>query len=625
MSRTYHDMFRPVYELPSCVSWAAAAAAIGILQPPMWPAVAAGVMAASAYRGRDALDLYRFRASLSALRVEKISVKEALVVSRKHLKLDKNKSPDPNDKGGFWLGRGFRWTQQHAEISRQIMYRSPGEIQGPPTWLPSFVLKAIQPPNHVPLKGDAVGVPWIHGISADEEELTLPTEALPGHTLVVGTTRAGKTRLYELLTTQIVHADKILIIIDPKGDKDWERRVRQECKRAGRKFLYFHPAHPSKSIRMNPLANWNTVSEAATRIGQLIDADGTFGAFAWKTLFRVMRAQVADGSRPTIKSAKEYVQNGVEPLLERLLQKKLVAAYGGAWDHNLDAFVSKQPRGKVSPIKSERLEGMIGKFEAMDTRDEAIESLISMVHHSKEHYSKMIQVLEPILEMLGSDELGAMLSPDPLDIDDTRPIYDTQKIIEEKAVLYVGLDSLSNKIIGSAIGSILLADFASVAGAIYNFREQPEDIYLFIDEAAEVMNEQGIQLLNKGGGAGIKAFIATQTIADFDVVFGSSARTSQALGNLNNVLCLRVKDPDMADWIAKSFGTTAGRDVRVTHSTGSESSKSFTEFRGSTSRSLNEVEIPFVSADLLTRLPGLQYFAFLAGSTLFKGRLPLLQ
>lgn len=625
MSRTYHDMFRPVYELPSCISWAAASAAIGILQPPMWPAVAAGVLAASAYRGKEALDLYRFRASLSALRVEKISVKDALVISRKHLKLDKNKSPDPNDKGGFFLGRGFRWTQHHAEISRQIMYRSPGEIQGPPTWLPSFILKAIQPPNHVPLKGDAVGVPWIHGISADEEELTLPIEALPGHTLVVGTTRAGKTRLYELLTTQIVHANKILIIIDPKGDKDWERRVRQECKRAKRKFLYFHPAHPSKSIRMNPLANWNTVSEAATRIGQLIDADGTFGAFAWKTLFRVMRAQVADGSRPTIKSAKEYVQNGVEPLLERLLQKKLVAAYGGAWDQNLDSFVSKQPRGKVSPIKSERLEGMIGKFESMDTRDEAIESLISMVHHSKEHYSKMIQVLEPILEMLGSDELGAMLSPDPLDMDDTRPIYDTQKIIEEKAVLYVGLDSLSNKIIGSAIGSILLADFASVAGAIYNFREQPEDIYLFIDEAAEVMNEQGIQLLNKGGGAGIKAFIATQTIADFDVVFGSSARTSQALGNLNNVLCLRVKDPDMADWIAKSFGTTAGRDVRVTHSTGSESSKSFTEFRGSTSRSLNEVEIPFVSADLLTRLPGLQYFAFLAGSTLFKGRLPLLQ
>lgn len=626
MARTYHDMFRPAYELPACATWAASSAAFSILHPPMWPVLAAGMLAASAVRGKQAIDLYRFRASISALRVEMMPVQEAIKLSRKHLKLDARKSTEASGKGGFYLGRGFRWTQHHAEVARQIMFRSPGEIQGPPSWLPSPLLKAIQPPNYVPLKEDAIGVSWIHGLSTEEEELTLPIEALSGHSLIVGTTRAGKTRLYELLSAQIVNAGKILIIIDPKGDKDWEKRVREECKRAGRKFLYFHPAHPSRSIRMNPLANWNTVSEAATRIGQLIDAEGTFGAFAWKTLFRVMRAQVADGTRPTIKSAKEYVQNGVEPLLERLLQKKLYTLQGGAWDQDLQSYVQKQPRAssQKSPIGSERLEGMIGKFQSLNLDDEAISSLISMVHHSKEHYSKMIQVLEPILEMLGSDELGAMLSPDPLDMNDTRPIYDTQKIIEEKAVLYVGLDSLSNKIIGSAIGSILLADMASVAGAIYNFRD-PEDIYLFIDEAAEVMNEQGIQLLNKGGGAGIKAFIATQTIADFDVVFGNSARTGQALGNLNNVICLRVKDPDMAKWIATSFGQTAARDVRVTHSTGSGSSKSFTEFSGSTSRSLSETEIPFVSPDLLTRLPGLQYFAFLAGSTLYKGRLPLLK
>jgi conjugal transfer pilus assembly protein TraD len=591
----------------------------------MWPVAAAAVVGAAAYRGKQAIDLYRFRASLSALRVETITVADALTISRRHLKMDGAKRKESDGKGGFWLGRGFRWTQQHAEISRQIMYRSPGEIQGPPSWLPPPILKAIQPKNFVPLKADSVGVSWIHGISPDEEELTLPIEALPGHTLVVGTTRAGKTRLYELLTTQIVHAKKILIIIDPKGDKDWEQRVRKECERAGRKFLYFHPAHPSKSIRMNPLANWNTVAEAATRIGQLVDAEGTFGAFAWKTLFRVMRAQVADGVRPNIRTAKEYVQNGVEPLLESLLKKALYQRLGGAWDQDLDTFVEKQQRGKTSPFKSERLEGMTGKFLSLKIKDEAIEALIAMVNHSKEHYSKMIQVLEPILEMLGSDELGQMLSPDPLDLNDTRPIYDTQKIIEENAVLYVGLDSLSNKIIGSAIGSILLADFASVAGAIYNFKDKPEDIYLFIDEAAEVMNEQAIQILNKGGGAGIKAFIATQTIADFDVVFGSNARTGQALGNLNNVLCLRVKDPQMAEWIATSFGKTAARDVRVTHTTGSGSSKSFTEFSGSTARALSEVEIPFVSPDLLTRLPGLQYFAFLAGSTLYKGRLPLLQ
>ncbi|WP_194725539.1 conjugative transfer system coupling protein TraD [Noviherbaspirillum malthae] len=614
MTRTYQDMFRPAYEAPACVAWAGSTIALLATTPPGWPLFALGSITLTYMRGREALELYRFRSSVSSLRVETLTSEEAVAISKRHLQ-EKTKF--------FWMGRGFRWTQRHAEIARNLMYRNPEEIVGAPAWLPSFVKRRITPPNMVPLKEDLIGVPWIHGIEPKEEELKLPIEALPGHTLIVGTTRAGKTRLYELLTTQIVHKGDILIVLDPKGDKDWENRLRRECEKAGRKFLYFHPAHPSKSIRINPLANWNTLSEPATRIGQLIDAEGTFAAFAWKTLYRVFRGIVADGERPTIKAAKEYVQLGVEPLLERLLAKTLFAKEGSKWDANLQQYAAAASVGKKGAQISERLELMIAKYKSFELRDEAIDSLISMVHHSKEHYSKMIQVLEPILEMLGSDEIGKMLSPDPLDSADLRPIYDTQKIIEEDAVLYVGLDSLSNKIIGSAIGSVMLADIASVLGAIYNFREK-KDIYLFVDEAAEIVNEQTIQILNKGGGAGMKAFIATQTIADFDAVFGSNARTKQALGNLNNVICLRVKDPDMAKWIAESFGKTTARSLSVSYSAGSESSASFTEFRGQTSRSMNETEIPFVSPDLLTRLPGLQYFAFLAGSTLYKGRLPLM-
>ncbi|WP_426172542.1 conjugative transfer system coupling protein TraD [Pseudoduganella sp. R-34] len=612
MTRTYQDMFRPAHEAPASLTWGASGLAMAALQAPLWPVLSVGALGLAYYRGKQAFDLYRFRASISALRVEKIPIATAIAVSREHWK-----------KNRLWLGKGFKWTQKHAELATNLVKRDVDEIEGPPSWLPKPLLKAIQPPDFVPLKEDAIGVPWIHGLNPDEYELGLPIEALVGHTLIAGTTRAGKTRLYELISSQVVHKGDILIIIDPKGDKDWENRVRAECKRAGRKFLYFHPAHPSKSIRINPLANWNTTSEPATRIGQLIDAEGTFAAFAWKTLFRIMRAQVADGSMPNIRTAKEYVQNGVEPLLERLIQKQLYALEGAKWDANLMSFKVEPEKGKVPAVKSERLRCMIKKYEDMHLRDEAVESLIAMVNHSKEHYSKMIQVLEPILEMLGSDEIGAMLSPDPLDLTDTRPIYDTNKIIEEGAVLYVGLDSLSNKIIGSAIGSILLADIASVAGRIYNFG-QKKSIYLMIDEAAEVVNEQTIQILNKGGGAGFNAMIATQTISDFDAVFGSRAKTNQALGNLNNVICLRVKDMDTANWIAESFGETSARSINVSHTTGSESSKSVTEFRGSTSTSMQEKDIPFVSPHLLTRLPGLQFFAFLAGSTLYKGRLPLL-
>lgn len=622
MPRTFNDMFRPAFETPACAGWAVSAVGLAATTPPFWPLFAIGSLAMAYLRGREAVDLYRFRASISSERVEKIKATAAVKLAEKHYKV-----ADP-DHRALWIGRGFRWTQSHAELARTIMFRDPGELPAVPAWMPKPVRDLVIPKNLAPLKEDAVGVAWIHGLQPEESELRLPIPSLSGHTLVTGTTRAGKTRLYELITTQIVHMGSVLIIIDPKGDKDWENRVRLECKKAGRKFLFFHPARPSESIRINPLANWNTLSEPATRIGQLIDAEGTFAAFAWKTLFRVMRGITADGERPTIKASKEYIQGGIEGLLERLLSKKLYALQGAKWENDLDAYKPEKPPGKKGAANAspglDRLEMIIGKYLSLNIKDETVDSLISMQHHSKEHYSKMIQTLEPILEMLGSDELGKMLSPDPLDLSDNRPIYDTTKIIEENAVLYVGLDSLSNKTIGSAIGSILLADIASVAGDIYNFKDK-KDIYLFVDEAAEVMNEQAIQILNKGGGAGIKAFIATQTTADFDAVFGATARTKQALGNLNNVICLRVKDPDMAKWIADSFGQTSARVHNTSHSSGSGSASNFLEFNGSSSRSTSETEIPFVSPDLLTRLPGLQFFAFLAGSALYKGRLPLLQ
>ena len=49
---------------------------------------------------------------------------------------------------------------------------------------------------------------------------------------------AGKTRTYEVISTQVIHNLKdVLIIVDPKNDDEWKKRVEKECARAGRKFL----------------------------------------------------------------------------------------------------------------------------------------------------------------------------------------------------------------------------------------------------------------------------------------------------------------------------------------------------------------------------------------------------
>ncbi|MBP0533221.1 TraM recognition domain-containing protein, partial [Mycobacterium tuberculosis] len=77
---------------------------------------------------------------------------------------------------------------------------------------------------------------------------------------------------------------------------------------------------------------------------------------------------------------------------------------------------------------------------------------------------------------------------------------------------------------------------------IYNFYETPPDIVLLVDEVAEAINEQVIQILNKGRGAGFRSFVAFQSRSDLEAKLGSAAKMLQVLGNLNNQIILRLED-----------------------------------------------------------------------------------
>lgn len=602
-------MFRPNYELSAAAAWFGGLAVLLASHPPLWPIPAVAALGMSVRRVWQAAMLYRFRLSISGFRIEILNLQSLL-----------NRSYAMYQREMLYAGSGFKWQQRHTEIATEILRRSSDDIPGVPSWMPEAIENYLKPKDWVPVKDAAIGVPWIHGVEAEDETLGIPIGALEGHTLIAGTTRSGKTRFYEMVLSQLVYQGKTIIVVDPKGDQDLVKRLRKECQRKGRKFLYLHPAHPDASIRLNVLANWNSISDIATRLAQQVDANGSFQAFAWKTLYVIMRGELTMGRKSTIRSVKRYAQLGVEPLLVEVLTKWFLEHSGADWDAERKEHTDpKDPHMVYSMIRLYTKKAQILQTPV----DESIDGLCAMVKHSKEHYSKMIQVLEPLLEMLGSDEIGKMLSPDPADIRDTRPIYDTRKIIEENAVLYVGLDSLSNTTIGSAIGSIVLADFASVCGAIYNF-EQKADVHLLVDEASEALNDQLIQILNKGGGAGMKCWIATQTISDFVARMGSTDKAKMVLGNLNNVISLRIKDYETAEWIAKSFGKTGIRNQSESINVSSGSAAHPTEFSGGAGRSLSIVEAPLVSADLLTRLPPLNYFAFIAGTSVYKGRFPII-
>lgn len=77
-------------------------------------------------------------------------------------------------------------------------------------------------------------------------------------------------------------------------------------------------------------------------------------------------------------------------------------------------------------------------------------------------------------------------------------------------MVYIGLDALSDPVVAAAVGNSMFADLVSEGGHIYKFGLGDEDgrksskvaINLHCDEFNELMGDEFIPLINKGGGAG---------------------------------------------------------------------------------------------------------------------------
>ena len=183
------------------------------------------------------------------------------------------------------------------------------------------------------------------------------------------------------------------------------------------------------------------------------------------------------------------------------------------------------------------------------------------------------------------------------------------------------LDSLPDPSVASAIGALALADQAARAGMRYNLGGYRR-IALFVDEVSNVINQPLIEILNKGAEGGIFTTCAMQTLADLAKRLGSEDAARMALGNLNNLIALRTKDRPTQDFVVETFGKTAIHTVRVGLSHGSDAHLG--DFSSSYSTQLTESFEEMVPADVLGKLPNLQYFASVSGGRIIKGRFPIL-
>ena len=170
------------------------------------------------------------------------------------------------------------------------------------------------------------GKPALHAVEPDEQDVWMDIGERVGHTLVLGTTRVGKTRLAEILITQDIRRGDVVIVFDPKGDAGLLRRVcmpRPNGPDGTRDFYMFHLGYPQVSARYNAIGSFSRITEVATRIANQLPSEGNsaaFKEFAWRFVNIIARALVALNRRPDYQQVRRYI-NDIEPLFTEYAER----------------------------------------------------------------------------------------------------------------------------------------------------------------------------------------------------------------------------------------------------------------------------------------------------------------
>lgn len=602
MKLTYDTDYRPNYELMLALNWSICGTlcALMLIFYMQFPLQLTAIMTGGFFV------IAAYQASFARKRFERLQKLKRQ--ERNFLTLEEIAEQTRPDS--LFLGRGFEWTIAHAQHVADL-YRDHALLAS--------------------IKANRQGATFLHGVGiAQEDRIFFADDESKGHVHIIGSTGTGKTRLIDLIATQCALRGEPLIVLDPKGDRELKNNIEAVYSRLGRArdFTFFHPGYIEESAAINPLASRQRSSELASRLAAVIPSSPTgdvFKSFSQNALNGIFYAVEMSKTNPTIMDVQRALSEGFAPLCIRALE-------GWAYDSGLLTDM-RAAMGAGGRKHSDDRKAELGArfYQEISARDKALDSaemnnLISLLLHDRDHFKKMVASLVPVVGKLCSGPLATLFSPDPEAgrMPKSGRVISLKQVIDMRGACYIGLDTLSDPDVGRAIGQMIMADIASLIGKKYNFGRDEGFINIIVDEASEVANEQLIQLLNKSRGAGVRMFVATQTLADYEARTGSAAMAGMLIGNMNSTIMLRTIDPETQKALSDRLPEVPIQYVMKTTAS-SMGDKSHTgAFAVNHGERLMEERLPIVAPQTFGDLSDLEYFAITARGNLIKGRLPIL-
>lgn len=556
-----------------------------------------------------------------------------------------------------FLGMGFWWTQTHTQ--RLFLARSPrykhlrarndlyewarARARAHPSGHLTRLLNWRSPWNPVAPLPPVGGDPAIHGVELKERPIWTPLAERVGHTLVLGTTRVGKTRLAELLITQDIRRGDVVVVFDPKGDVNLLKRMYAEASRSGRKdnFYFFHLGNPELSDKHSPLSSFGRITEIATRVANPLPGEGNsaaFKQFVWLYVNIISRTGAALGMNLTHELIYRFAAD-LDGLAEKYFEQWLDRSHPEWRDDkelNDNTIGEKLLQSRIQQTgRTQTIIEMLDLIQKKGWHDPIADGLVSVLSNNKSRYQALINSLFPLLEKLTTGKISELLSPTWDNPSDKRRPFDWDMIMDTGGMVYIGLDSLSDHEVASAVGGAMFAGLTSAAGRRYKHGAaygqsrgldlaQARKVCIHADEFNELIGDEFIPMVNKAGGAGYQVTAYTQTWSDVEAKIGSAAKAAQIGGNFNTMYMLRVKNTETAELLTKQLPMVeVYSSMMVSGANDTQNPEEFADFSAGAQDRLTARPVEMIQPADLTQLPKGQAFALLEGGQLAKIRLPL--
>jgi conjugative coupling factor TraD (TOL family) len=348
---------------------------------------------------------------------------------------------------------------------------------------------------------------------------------------------------------------------------------------------------------------------------------------------------VALGRRPDYQQVRRYI-NDIEPLFIEYAREHLNRSGPDDWAAEVAEIAGKVSERSLSSALRGRDRDAIALMRYLQTQDlydPVLDGLVSAFKYDKTYFDKIVSSVGPLMEKLTTGKIAELISPDYLNDDDSRPIFEWLDVIRRKGIVYVGLDALTDTTVASAVGNSMFADLVSVAGHIYKHGVQAPGavddpspaaalptISLHADEFNELIGDEFVPLLNKAGGAGFQVTAYTQTWSDVEAKIGSRAKAGQVAGNFNTLIMLRVKELATAEMLTDQLPRVEVFTLMTVSGVDDSSDPgSGVDFRSRNEDRISVSEVPLLTPAELVRLPKGQAYALLEGGRLWKLRIPL--